>query len=121
MPTFTDPVVLTSSAGNTTFTLQNSRQVGKSFITTWKDLVAAQAVAAQLKTKFDESNVRTVRGVAQVTIPLPITDGSLEPATFNISYVAHREHVIASLDDALELLLDAATEANFRTKFLQRI
>lgn len=122
MPTFADPLTVTTTAGNITFTFINSKQEGKSFVQTWKDLVADKIHAGVLKSKYDESNPSIVRGVVQVTASPLIADGvTRKPATFNISSVAHREHTIADLTTILEACLAAMAVSGVKGKFLARI
>lgn len=121
MPTFSDPQSLTATAGTTVFTFQNAKTIGKSYVQTWKDLVAPAATAPVLKSKYDESHATLVRGVVQVTIPLPIVDGSLKPFTVNVSSVGHKEHANTDALRVLELALAALAVSGVKTKFLSRI
>lgn len=120
MPTFTDPVVISDGTDNHTYTLQNSKQEGRAFVQSWKDLAKAASAAAMLKSKYDESSPAIVRGVIQLTEKLPIADGTLSPCTFNISAVFHKEHVVADLVKRVNMLINGAT-VTVRGKLIDRI
>lgn len=121
MPTFSDPQSLVATAGTTVFTFQNAKQIGKSYVQTWKDLVTPAATAPVLKSKYDESHATLARGVVQVTVPLPIADGTLKPYTVNVSSVGHKEHSGDQALRVLELALAALSASGVKAKFLARI
>lgn len=124
MPTFSDPIVLSSDGGTALFTysFMHAKQVGKSYVQTSRDL--AQTVnnqQSELVSKYDESHPSLNRGVIQVKFPLAINDGSFKPATFNISSVTHKEHDKDSLERVLTILLDSMTETGVKGRFINRV
>lgn len=97
MPTFVTPCTVSDGTDNHIFTLQNQIQVGKSVVSTYLELAATAAQQSTLKTKYDASSSILRRSVVQHNFMLPITDGTLKMATFNVSGVYHKEHVKADL------------------------
>lgn len=116
------PATISDGTSNHIFTLQKQETVGKSVISTWKELAAAVAIASTIKSKYDDSNPYIVRAVAQFNNKYAIADGvTLKPATINISAVFHREHSIANLTLLGLLAKNATAQANFWSNFFNQM
>jgi hypothetical protein len=121
MPILVSPATLSDGTDNHIYTLQNQIQVGKSVVSTYLELAAAASAASTLKTKYDASSPTLFRNVAQVNYMLPIADGSLKLATFNISGVFHKQHVKADLIKKGKIVIAAAAVATFWDNFINQI
>jgi hypothetical protein len=121
MPLLISPSVFSDGTVDHTYTYQNQIQVGKSIVSTYKELAAAAAVLSTLKSKYDVSHPTLVRSVAQINIALPITDGSLKLATGNISFVAHKQHAITDLKLLGLKLKNMTLETEFWDNFFNQI
>jgi hypothetical protein len=122
MPLLTSPtVVLTDGVTPVTFTYQNQVQIGRSVVTSWKALALSAAIAANFRSKYDNSHASLNRNVAQINWNLPIADASLKTATLNLSGVFHKEHDVASLEIMGKRLKDAMEETGFWTNFFNQI
>jgi len=117
MPLLNSPATISDGTSNHVYTFQNQLLVGKSVVSTYKELLAATSVAATLKSKYDASSATINRNVAQINRSLVIADGSYKPATINISAVYHKEHAIADLTlmglQAKNMVLVAEFWSNF--------
>jgi hypothetical protein len=97
MNLISSPATINDGSTDHIYTLQQQLQKGSQVITTWKELAADSETRATVKSKYNASNSTILRSVGQVNLSLPIADGSLVPATVNISVVHHREHDVAAL------------------------
>lgn len=121
MPLLISPSVFSDGTVDHTFTYQNQVQVGKSIVSTYKELAADASQLSTVKSKYDTSHPTLVRSVAQINIALPIKDGTLKLATANISFVHHKQHDIANLKLLGLKLKNMTLEAEFWDNFLNQI
>jgi len=121
MPLLPTPVILSDGTDNHTYTFQNQIMVGKSVVSTYLELAAAASAQSSFKTKYDASSPTLYRNVMQVNYMLPITDGSLKLATFNISGVFHKQHVKADLVKKGKIVAAAAAYAGAWDNFISQI
>jgi thiamine phosphate synthase YjbQ (UPF0047 family) len=121
MPLLTSPSTITDGTTPIIFTYQNQVQIGKAIVSTYKELAAAASALSTIKSKYDVSHPTLNRSVAQINLALPITDGSLKLATFNVSLVAHKQHSNVSLKKLGLYCVGMTTEAEFWDNFLNQI
>jgi hypothetical protein len=115
------PATINDGTSDHIFTFQQQKIVGKSIISTWKELAAASALASTYKSKYNASDSTILRNVGQVNKNLPIADESLTLATLNLSAVYHREHTLAELTLLGETLIASASQPNFWLNFFNQM
>lgn len=121
MPLLPTPVTLSDGTDNHIYTLQNQIAVGKAVVSTYLELAAAASAQSNFKTKYDSSSLTLNRNVMQINYMLPITDGTLRLATFNISGVFHKQHAKADLIKKGKLVIAAASAAGAWDNFVSSI
>lgn len=117
----TSPTTLNDGTSDHIFSLQNSKMVGSSFVTTYLELAAPIADESVVRSKYRQSSSGSRQSVAQISLNLPITDGSLKPATFNISINHHPQHTVAALTKVGKMLEDLAAEPNFWSNLIHQM
>lgn len=121
MPLLNSPSVFSDGTSDHTYTYQNQVQVGKSIVSTYKELTANASALSTVKSKYDTSHPTLIRSVAQINIALPTQDGTLKLATANISFVHHKQHAISDLKLLGLKLKNMTLEAEFWDNFLNQI
>jgi hypothetical protein len=115
------PATINDGTSDHIFTFQQQKLVGKSIISTWKELAAASAVQSTYKSKYNSTEATILRNVGQVNQMLAIENGELVLATINLSAVYHREHAIADLTKLGTLGVAATSQTNFWLNFFNQM